>query len=246
VHDQLARNRQALLERLRGAALAAGRDPSSITVVAVTKTVAPDVAQLVRELGQVDLGENRLSGLQEKADCFAERRLDARWHFVGHLQTNKARAVLRLAHAIHSVDSLRLLDVLARLAAELGRSPEIYLEVKLSAEASKTGFAPDELPTALEHARALGRPACGLMTLAPLASAAPGEAGRRAARAVFERCADLARSLDARAFVGGRARLSMGMSGDLEEAVRAGADVVRVGTALFRGLERPARERRPA
>jgi hypothetical protein len=233
LENRLKENRSRVLERMALAARAAGRNPAEVQLVAVTKAVSPDLTAELFELGCHDLGENRASALEAKHAAFLAAGRIARWHFVGHLQRNKARRVLRVAHAIHSVDSHELWEALARLAPEEQRFPGIFLQVKLADEPTKSGLGPEELPALVERARGGPLPLLGLMTLAPLADD-PLES-RRAARDTFERLGALARSLTATAFVDGRVRLSMGMSQDFEEAVRAGAHVVRIGGALFAG-----------
>jgi uncharacterized pyridoxal phosphate-containing UPF0001 family protein len=121
--ETLERNRRAVLERIARATLEAGRPASSVCLVAVTKSVEPPLAELLCRLGTRDLGENRLPELERKHAWLAERGLPVRWHFVGHLQRNKARRVAELADEIHSVDTVRLIETLARLREELGRSP---------------------------------------------------------------------------------------------------------------------------
>jgi hypothetical protein len=237
---RLKENRSRVLERIATAARAVGRDPAEVELVAVTKEVSPAMAAELFDLGCADLGENRADELLAKHAAFLAAGRAARWHFVGHLQRNKARRVLGVAHAIHSVDSRELLETLLRLADEERRAPGLFLQVKLADEASKGGLAPADVPALVARARGGPLPLLGLMTMAPL-EPSPAHA-QPAARAVFARLAALARELPAQAFAGGRARLSMGMSGDLEEAVRAGAHVVRVGGALFEGVsERAAR-----
>ena len=236
----LRQNRDAVLVRLADAAARAGRRPEDVRLIAVTKTVPPEVALALFELGQADLAENRLAGLEEKAAFCAARGVAPRWHFVGHLQRNKARRVARLAHAIHAVDSQALLDTLLALAAEEGATPGLYLQVKLARDENKHGLAPSEVPALVEAAGAAGARLLGLMTMAPLVEGAEDPTVHTEAQRVFLELAALARTLPGAAFQGGRPRLSMGMSGDLEEAVGAGADDVRIGTALFRGLEEAA------
>jgi pyridoxal phosphate enzyme (YggS family) len=240
---RLKENRSRVLERIATAARAAGREPSEVELVAVTKSVPAPIATELFDLGCHDLAENRASALEQKHAAFLAGGRIARWHFVGHLQRNKARRVLRIAHAIHSVDSAELWETLARQAAEERRFPGLFLQVKLADEEAKGGLAPEELPALIERARGGPLPLLGLMAMAPLTAEPLG--ALRAARAVFERATALARTLAASAFADGKVRLSMGMSGDYEEAVRAGAHVVRVGSALFEGLV-PAAERRPA
>jgi hypothetical protein len=234
VEARLKQNRAQVLERIATAARAAGRDPAEVQLVAVTKSVSSAGAAELFELGCLDLAENRASALEEKHADFLKSGRIARWHFVGHLQRNKARRVLRIAQAIHSVDSAALWSALARLAEEERRFPGIYLQVKLVEEAEKSGLAPEDLPALIEQARNGPLPLLGLMVMAPLTS--DPLAARRQAREVFEHASRLARTLPVAAFSGGRVRLSMGMSADFEEAVRAGAHVVRIGGALFEGV----------
>jgi pyridoxal phosphate enzyme (YggS family) len=237
----LVENTERVRARIRAAALAAGRPDADVRLIAVTKSVAPRVAlALARAMtaqgaGASDLGESRLPSLEAKVAAFRSAGVVARWHFIGHLQRNKARRVARLADEIHAVDTDALLATLARIADEDGGArPGLYLQVKLTAEAAKHGLAPADVPDVVSRARARGQHLRGLMTMAPLAG------GPDAARPVFERLAALAADLVAAglgaAFDGGRPRLSMGMSGDLEAAIAAGADDVRVGPALFEGL----------
>ena len=233
----LRQNRDAVLDRLAAAAREAGRPPGELRLVAVTKTVEPPVALALARLGQVDLGENRLASLERKAAFFQAQGERVRWHFIGHLQRNKARRVLRLAHTIHAVDSPALFETLLRLGAEEGHRPGLYLQVKLTDETAKHGLDPAAVPDLAQRAMEAEAPLVGLMTMAPLV-AGPGRS--EAARRTFDALATLAQELPAEAFGGGRPRLSMGMSGDLEEAVAAGADDVRIGSALFEGLEEAA------
>ncbi|MEQ1894947.1 MAG: YggS family pyridoxal phosphate-dependent enzyme, partial [Planctomycetota bacterium] len=233
LHPRLNENRTRLLARLAAAALAAGRDPQDIELVAVTKSVPAETAMELFDLGCQDLAENRADALLDKHAAFLATGRVARWHFIGHLQRNKARRVLSVAHAIHSVDSLELHDTLARIAREEQRAPGIYLQLKLADETAKGGLDPAGLPDLLARAVGGPLPLLGLMTMAPLHSE-PARA-RADARAVFERLAALATTLSPSVFVGGRVRLSMGMSQDFEEAVRAGATTVRIGSQLFEG-----------
>jgi len=234
VVTRLQRNRASVLERIDAAARGAGRDPSEVRLVAITKSVSAERALELARAGCPDLGESRAADLEEKRARFEREGTDVRWHFVGHLQRNKARRVVRSASEIHSVDSAALWEALARVATEERCFPGIYLQVKLADEPTKSGLPPAELPELVERARSGPLPLLGLMTLAPLIADAPR--AHRAARVVFDELAGIAAALPAHAFAGGRPLLSMGMSQDFEEAVRAGAHVVRVGSALFEGI----------
>ena len=231
----LAQNRARVQERVREAARAVGRDPEGVRIVTVTKKVSAEVARALVEVGATELGENRVDELERKVRWFRARGLAARWHFIGHLQRNKAKRVFPLADEIHAVDSARLLETLLALAAERPERPGLYLQVKLADEQAKGGLAPEEveaLVTRLQEDR--GLPLFGLMAMAPLETD-PTRARERA-RETFDGLAALARTLPADAFAEGRPLLSMGMSGDLEEAIAAGADCVRIGSSFYRGL----------
>jgi pyridoxal phosphate enzyme (YggS family) len=247
---RLRANLQALRTRIARAAERAGRDPAGVRLVAVTKGVSAATAALLAGLGVLDLGESRVQELERKAAFLAGAGQPAhapRWHLIGHLQRNKVRRALAHAGWLHSLDSLRLLAALEEAAAALGVRPRVYFEVRLApgaaGSAERTGFEPRELAEVLERARDLGhvRPV-GLMTMGPAPDRAPGDAlaEQAASRAVFAELAALRehwRDRAAEVFEGGAIQLSMGMSSDLEAAVAEHSDVVRVGTALFEGVE---------
>jgi len=208
--------------RIARAALASGRDPAQIKLVAVSKTKPLESIREAYAAGQRAFGENYAQELETKALALADLP-DLEWHFIGHLQTNKAKLVARSAHFVHTVDGESLARELGRRAASAGRVLPVLIEVNVGGEPQKHGAAPSEIE---EVARAIAaQPALalrGLMTVPP----DEPEAARRA----FETLASL------RSLHGGAARLpelSMGMSGDLELAIAAGATLVRVGTAIF-------------
>ncbi len=228
----LESNLAGVRARIQSAALRRGRG-SVPGLVAVTKSVSPARAAELLALGQRDLGENRADELERKAAWFAAHGLQPRWHFLGHLQRNKARRVVRLASVLHSLDSIELAEVLERACADEGRRLEVFVQLKLWPEETKSGLDPAELPAlraVLERCPHLAF--AGLMTMGPLLADENERA--RAARTVFAELARRARGL------GTGCRTSMGMSEDFESAVEEGADLVRVGSALFAGL--PAEE----
>ncbi len=239
--------------RIAAAATLAGRRPQEVRLVAVTKSVdATTALELARRLAQgsraVELGENRVDKLADKAQAFAAALPAAppvRWHMIGHLQRNKARAAAQHASAVHSVDTERLLATLARLSVELDRDLDAFLEVELTSLPTRSGFAPNALSALLETGPELGRVKLrGLMTMAaPDPRSLAGElATQSAARRTFEQLREVASKLPRERFENGRVELSMGMSDDLDAAVAEGADWVRVGSALFEGLEPGAEE----
>ena len=196
----------------------------------MTKSVPPATAASLFELGETQLAENRLESFDAKRAHFGERR--PTWHFIGHLQRNKARRVLERCDVLHSVDSLRLLAHCARLTAELGLVRSIYVQVKIADEENKHGLAPSELEAALEAASAApGLELSGLMSMAPLCPGATTSERLAAASETFEATRDLAaRWPDL------KLGLSMGMTGDFEAAIAAGSTAVRIGSALFRDV----------
>jgi len=176
--------------------------------------------------GLRDLGESRVQEAEGKIAAVGDARA-VRWHLVGHLQTNKARRAVQLFDEIHSVDSERLVDELARRIEESGRSPACYVEVNTSGETAKQGVAPEGALPLLERIRSSGLRAAGLMTIGPL------EGGLDGARISFRRLARLADEARAAGLLGPESGLSMGMSDDFEVAIEEGATIVRIGSALF-------------
>jgi pyridoxal phosphate enzyme (YggS family) len=206
-----------IARRVELAARRAGRPPSAVTLVAASKSQPPAALAEAFAAGIRVFGENRVQEAEPKIAALP----GPRWHFIGRLQRNKARRAVELFELIHSVDSVRLAEALARLGEERGRPVCVLVEVNLGGEATKGGFEVDELPEAL--AALAGRPGLevqGLMTIPP-----PVDDPEQS-RPFFRRLAELARRHDL-------PQLSMGMSDDFEVAIEEGATFVRVGTALF-------------
>ncbi|WFE93969.1 YggS family pyridoxal phosphate-dependent enzyme [Micromonospora sp. WMMD987] len=227
---ELAAGLAAVRTRIAGACAAAGRDPAGVTMIAVTKTYPAGDAVALAGLGVVDLGENRDQEAAPKAAEVAAAGVTARWHFIGQLQRNKARSVVRYADVVHSVDSARLARALAT-AAESGRDRplETLVQVSIDGDPARGGALPgsadpdrglDPVAEALAGAGALRL--AGLMAVAPL--------GWEPERA-FARLAEVAAAFRARHPAA--TALSAGMSGDLEVAIGYGATHVRVGSALL-------------
>ncbi|MCY2960223.1 MAG: YggS family pyridoxal phosphate-dependent enzyme [Planctomycetota bacterium] len=229
----LATNVRAVEDRIAAAARRAGREPAAVRLVAVTKSVPAAVTAELVHLGVVDLGENRSDVLAAKAADLRALGLAPRWHFVGHLQRNKAREVAQFATLVHSVDSERLLETLDRLAGEIGRELEVLAQVKLTDEPSKSGLDPRDLAAFLARGRAARHVrVVGLMAMGPLVEDDGDRSDR--ARAVFRRAASLAR--EHRESFARAPELSIGMSDDFDIAVEEGATLVRVGSRLYAGL----------
>lgn len=213
--------------RIDAAARSAGRDPSSVRLIAVSKTFPLDAVRDAFQAGQRDFGENRVQEALQKIAGTTD--LEIRWHLLGHLQTNKARRAAASFAMIQSVDSVDLLEKLDRGAEEAGSSPELLIQVDLAGESTKYGARPSQVPQILEAAIACrAARVVGLMTLPPVPDT-PEDA-----RPWFRRLRDLRDEWQAAGAPSTTLReLSMGMSGDFEVAVQEGATMVRVGTAIF-------------
>jgi PLP dependent protein len=214
-------------QHIDAAARSAGRDPSSIRLVAVSKTFPIEAVREAWRAGHRDFGENRVQEALQKINASAD--LEIRWHLLGHLQTNKARKAAASFATIQSVDSVELLDKLDRSAAEAGASPELLVQVDLAREATKYGAPPDEARRILDAAaRCTAARVTGLMTLPPVPDS-PEDA-----RPWFRQLRELRDGWVAEGVPPVMLReLSMGMSQDFEVGVEEGATIVRVGTAIF-------------
>ncbi len=205
-------------ERIERACERAGRDPASVTLVAVSKGHPPEAIRAGYEAGLRHFGENRIQEAVPRIEQAVAAGVEAAWHLVGHLQSNKAKAASGAFDVIHSVDSARLL---ARLDAAAPAPRDVLLQVNIAAEPQKQGVAPDQLRELVEAARE-GRNLRlrGLMTIAPIASDAED------VRPVFRALRELAERHEL-------PELSMGMTDDFEVAIEEGATLVRVGRAIF-------------
>ena len=220
-------NLDAVRDRLHRAALRARRDPSSVRLIAISKTFGVEHVRAAAAAGHTDFGENRVQEALQKIEASADVKI--RWHLVGHLQSNKARKAAVAFAAIHSVDGLELLHRLEAAAAETGTHPEVLVQVDLAGEATKFGVPPDE-------ARAIVRAAagCRAVRLAGLMVLPPLFENAEDARPFFARLRALRDELvDSGVPASLLRELSMGMSHDFEVAIEEGATMVRVGTAIF-------------
>ena len=219
----IEKNLQEIRFRIDAACSLAGRRTSEVTILPVTKKQPLEKLEALYELGERSFGENRVQEMNEKAAVLPK---DIKWHLIGPLQSNKVRAALKSACSIHSIDSLKLLDRVNRIAAEENKCPEIFLQVNITGESQKSGFTESELP------EAVGKASCyenlrlrGLMTMG--AAGADSEE----TRAVFRRLRELRDSF--LADFPKLTELSMGMSGDFELAILEGATYIRVGSLLL-------------
>lgn len=224
--------------RIQDAAIKVSRDPNSIRLIAVSKTLPAAAIREAYAAGQRDFGENRVQeGLQKRDEC---ADLSITWHLLGHLQSNKARKAAQGFTAIQSVDSRELLSKLDAAAGETGRALELLIQVDLAGESTKSGVPPAQVPDLFEAAVACRTvQVVGLMTLPPAADV-PEDARPWFRQLRILRGEWLAGGVPPRML----RELSMGMSGDFEVAVEEGATMVRVGSAIFG--RRPVYQRAPA
>jgi pyridoxal phosphate enzyme (YggS family) len=223
IADRLAEVRA----RIDAAARSAGRDPSSVRLIAVSKTVPLDRILEAHAAGQRDFGENRVQEALQKIQASTDFLIS--WHLIGHLQTNKARKAGAVFATIQSIDTVELLRKVDAAAAEAGSAPELLIQVDLAGEASKFGAAPADVQRIFDAAGRLeAARVVGLMLIPPLTDVPEN------ARPWFRRVRDLREEWVQAGVPASMLReLSMGMSGDFEVAIQEGATMVRVGTAIF-------------
>ena len=214
-------------ERIRAAARASRRDPEMIRLVAVSKTVAAERIRPAIEAGVRILGENYIQEAGEKIEALAEQPVA--WHFIGHLQSNKAKFAVRWFDLIHTVDSVKLAREIDKQAARLGKVQDVLVQVNLGGEASKAGVSPEVTETLLHSLSKLENLSVkGLMTIPPYFEAP--ETVRPYFRSLADLRAHLAEKSIPRIHL---EELSMGMTGDFEAAIAEGATLVRIGSAIF-------------
>jgi len=225
--EDIARNLAAVRARIAVACERTGRDPAEVRLLPVSKTIEEARIRMAHAAGLTEFGENKVQEAREKAEVMAD--LPITWSVIGHLQTNKAKYVVRFAAEFQALDSLKLAEALDRRLQIEGRALDVFVQINSSGEASKYGLAPEDAPAFLRELSAFSAlKVRGLMTLAVFSA----EAAR--VRACFRLMRTLRDRLRAGALEGVTLDdLSMGMSGDYEIAIEEGATVVRVGQAIF-------------
>ena len=219
-------NITAIRGRIKQAALNAGRNPSEIKLMAVTKTVVDDRILEAIASGVELIGENYIQEARRKHDVIGAR---AQFHFIGHLQTNKAKYAVQLFTLIHSVDRIELAEELNKKAASIGKTQNILIEVNTSGEASKSGIAPvATLPLIKEISPLTNLRICGLMTMPPYFD--NPEDARKFFISLRELRDEIATQNINNVFID---ELSMGMSDDFEVAIEEGATIIRIGRGIF-------------
>jgi hypothetical protein len=222
--DTLAQRWERVRAGVAGACQAAGRDPADVGILPVSKTHPPEVIEQALVLGMTRFGENRVQEIRDKAKALEGRAID--WVVIGHLQTNKAKYIAKLASEVQSLDRLDLAEALQHRLDMEDRELDVLVQVKTSPEPSKYGLPPVDLPGFLEQLRDFPRlKVRGLMTMAIQSDDA------HAVRACFRMLSDLREQ--AREHGHELERLSMGMSGDYALAIAEGSTEVRIGTAIF-------------
>ncbi|MCP5536351.1 MAG: YggS family pyridoxal phosphate-dependent enzyme [Akkermansiaceae bacterium] len=222
--DGIAANLAGVKQRIDEAAVRSGRSGDAVELLVVSKTWPAETVAEVVAAGHSSFGENKVQEAEAKIPLLPDR---LHWHLIGHLQRNKVRKALPLFRTIHSIDSLKLARYTSNISGELGKKPDVYLQVDLAGEESKNGYAVDTLRSDLDGLLGLENLSIvGLMCIPPLA-ATPEDA-----RPWFVKLRQLRDELETRA---GRSfpGLSMGMSGDYQVAVEEGSTIVRVGSAVF-------------
>jgi len=232
----IASNIATLNDRIAHAARRAGRDPSNVALMAVTKTFPAALILEAYDAGQRLFGENRVQEFAEKVGGLAELR-DAEFHMIGHLQSNKASKAAEIFHAVDSVDSVKLAGRLNTAAEELGKTLDVLIEINVGGEAAKSGIAPDSSDLEIMLGAGFLWPNLrirGLMTVPPFAENPEG------ARPYFRQLRTLRDRLASRNLPSVDLNvLSMGMSNDFEVAIEEGATCVRLGTAIFGTRSKP-------
>jgi pyridoxal phosphate enzyme (YggS family) len=220
----LASNLTQIRERIAAACSRANRNPSSVTMLAVTKTQPPEIVGEAARLGLTLFGENKVQEAKSKIPLCPGR---LSWHMIGHLQSNKSRDAVGLFSMIQSVDSLGLAEELNKRAEQASKTMPVMLEVNIVGEASKFGYKPDQMLLEFDRLVALPRLEIhGLMTIPPWTPLP------ERVRPIFQKLRELKTECEQR-LGAPMPQLSMGMSGDFEVAIEEGATIVRIGTALF-------------
>jgi pyridoxal phosphate enzyme (YggS family) len=222
----IADNLTAVMNRCTSAAKRAGRDPSSVKLIVVTKTVDTDRINEAIAAGALILGENRVQEAKEKIEKLGPI---ASWHLIGSLQKNKAKYAVKLFYMIHSVDNLQLAKEIDKQAAKINKVQDVLIEVSIAGEETKAGVALRDALTLIKEAAMLKNISIkGLMTMPPFSS------NPEDSRPYFRKLRELSESVAKEHIPGASMKeLSMGMSGDYEVAIEEGSTMVRVGTAIF-------------
>ncbi len=232
--NPIVNNLYTVNERIARAAERSNRTPDSIELVAVTKGRSISEIQTILDAGVKNIGENRVQEAQQKytTDAVADPKI-CRWHLIGHLQRNKVKAALEMFSMIHSVDSLRLLAEIARRSEERTQPVDVLIQVNTTGEASKYGLDADDVRTFIADAEAY--PTVNIVGLMTMGQLTPSPEANRPAFALLR---SISEKIGDEQFPGVTMRyLSMGMTNDFEIAIEEGANLVRIGRAIFETLQ---------
>ena len=226
MNEHMKENIEEVRSRIENACRKAGRDPSEVTLIAVSKTMPVEDLLRARELGMKHFGENKVQEIVDKYDQIPK---DQTWHMIGHLQRNKVKYIIDKVAMIHSVDSLRLAEAISKEAVKKDVVMPVLIEVNVAGEESKFGVSPDDVKQLVKEISVLPNIRVkGLMTIAPFVE--NGEENRPVFRRLREISVDIAQENIDNVCMN---VLSMGMTVDYDVAVEEGATMVRVGTAIF-------------
>jgi pyridoxal phosphate enzyme (YggS family) len=227
-HSEIFRNLKSVQRRMMDACLCCGRDPAAVRLVCVSKTMGADAVRLAIQAGGDIFGENYIQEARQKCELLSQYPVS--WHFIGHLQTNKARYAVRLFDLIHTVDSFHLAAELDKEARKIGKVQKILIQVNIGREASKSGIDAESAESLMQSLSGFSNLSVqGLMTIPPFFDAP------ERVRPYFKGLCKLRDDLNSAGISAGifLKELSMGMTGDFEVAIAEGATLVRIGTAIF-------------
>lgn len=230
----LSRNLDELRSRIDTACARSGRDPESIRLVLSTKYVDPSVIRLLYQLGITEIGENRVQDTQRKQEALAD--LPIRWHMFGHLQRNKVKRALKLFELIHSVENLPLAEKINEVSLQMGKRTNVLVEINISGEPQKYGLkAEDTIPFLEKISPMQGIQVLGLMTMTPLMDI--DNVDTELCRGIFRGLRQLSEEIEKKGIENiNMEYLSMGMTQDFEIAIEEGSNLLRIGSAVFRGI----------
>lgn len=223
--SDISKNLEAIKKKIEAAAIKSGRIPEDIKLLAVSKTIAPEIIQQAIDLGLTELGENKVQEIMSKYDLLPQ----AQWHLIGHLQTNKVKYIIDKVKLIHSVDSIKLAQEISKRAVQAGITMNVLVEINIGNEESKHGVQIDKAEAlAVEISKLDNITVKGLMTVAPFVE--NPEENRKYFKQMKNLFVDIASKNYNNIFM---EYLSMGMTNDYEIAIEEGANIVRIGTGLF-------------
>lgn len=223
--SDISKNLEAIKKKIEAAAIKSGRIPEDIKLLAVSKTIAPEIIQQAIDLGLTELGENKVQEIMSKYDLLPQ----AQWHLIGHLQTNKVKYIIDKVKLIHSVDSIKLAQEISKRAVQAGITMNVLVEINIGNEESKHGVPIDKAEAlAVEISKLDNITVKGLMTVAPFVE--NPEENRKYFKQMKNLFVDIASKNYNNIFM---EYLSMGMTNDYEIAIEEGANIVRIGTGLF-------------